>query len=154
MRRDVVEKLDDWFILPLDRMRAVEWVERPYQSDLVLRADGDEAKIHLPPSLREQATKLVANAAVVVKARVSSTSVLEVTFAAGQVLAVPPDEKYEAWQVLGPGRVMVVAPAGGGEPAIWDANTKSYTIQPGEPLPPELAQSLDAWFKQPKGDPE
>jgi hypothetical protein len=42
---------------------------------------------------------------------------LEVLLADGSQLVVEP-ERYEAWELVGPGSLMVVSPAGGGEPAI------------------------------------
>jgi Family of unknown function (DUF6188) len=94
------------------------------------------------------AESVVADRAVVLEAIVSATGTLEVTFSGGRVLAVSPLEDVEAWEVRGPGDVNVVCRPGGGEPAIWDASTPTYTMRPGEALPAEFTQKFGHWLEQ------
>jgi hypothetical protein len=44
---------------------------------------------------------------------------LELRFQNGAGIEVPPDPRYEAWQVGGPDNLLIVCTPGGGEPALW-----------------------------------
>jgi hypothetical protein len=44
---------------------------------------------------------------------------LNLTFKSGVQLQVPPDPNYEAWQVVGPGKNLIVCVPGGREVAVW-----------------------------------
>ena len=57
----------------------------------------------------------------VAQAIIRRTGDLVLTFNEGTVLTVPPDEKYEAWELSGPGGLLVVC-VPGGSLAIWSAS--------------------------------
>jgi hypothetical protein len=44
---------------------------------------------------------------------------LSLTFARGGQIRVPPDAQFEAWQVVGPGRRLIVCPPNGQRLAVW-----------------------------------
>jgi Family of unknown function (DUF6188) len=92
--------------------------------------------------------ELVARRAQVVRIIASNESTLIVEFDQGESVEVP-SGRYEAWEVNGTG-FQVIAPAGGGEPMIWDSTSKRHTsvIRAGEPLPQELSDL----FGETKGD--
>jgi Family of unknown function (DUF6188) len=64
--------------------------------------------------------------------RISNESDLRVEFASGCVITSAADASYENWQVDAPNEIMVIAPPGGGEPAIWDDNPNNkFTLRGG-----------------------
>ena len=48
---------------------------------------------------------------------------LVVKFDSGVTLEAGPDGRYENWQLMGPGGILIVGTPGGGEPAVWGAAT-------------------------------
>jgi hypothetical protein len=61
---------------------------------------------------------------------VSHESLLRIEFDGGTVLEIPASDEFEAWEVsVAEGSVFAVAPAGGGEPAIWDERTPTYVLR-------------------------
>jgi len=44
---------------------------------------------------------------------------LTLSFATGATVAASPKPNVEGWQIVGPDRLFVVCPPGGGEPTIW-----------------------------------
>jgi len=147
----VTKREDGWLVLPLEGMRAEELLEELW---LVLRVVDDEARIGIPDELVEPTTSVVADQAVIVEALVSPDGRLEATFANDYVLSVAPLEDVEAWEVRGPGKVTVVCLPGGGEPAVWDSSTSTYTARAGEPSPPEFTAKLVYWFEPSEGEDE
>jgi hypothetical protein len=61
---------------------------------------------------------------------------LDLAFSDGSSLRCPPDDRYEAWQVVGgfPEHLVVCTP--GGELAVWDDKSEVETISLSD-LPPE-----------------
>jgi len=47
---------------------------------------------------------------------------LQIQFADGSRIEADPDDQFESWQVSGPGNILIVSPAGGDEPAVWDGS--------------------------------
>lgn len=74
---------------------------------------------------------LVGRCARVERVVATKDSALHVEFEGDEPLDIPAGE-YEEWEVEGPGPVQVVSPAGGGEPAIWDATSERYLVVDGE----------------------
>jgi Family of unknown function (DUF6188) len=141
--RDVVEERDGEFELPLEGMPAEALLDGGW---LVVPEGEYEAHVGVPQELEELAKSVVADRAVVPAAVVSATGRLKVTFSGGRVLAISPLERAEAWEICGPGDVNVVCLAGGGEPAIWDATSPTYTMRPGE-THTEFMQRVGHWFE-------
>jgi hypothetical protein len=84
--------------------------------------------VRLPDDYGEQAVSAVSGTALRA-AEASSEGALRLSFADGSVIEVPPDPHFEAWEVVGPGRVIVVSPAGGGEPLVWDRASKQFMVE-------------------------
>jgi hypothetical protein len=51
---------------------------------------------------------------------ISTNGDLRIEFASGDEIQVAPDPNYEAWELEGLGRLMVVCTPGGGEPSIFN----------------------------------
>jgi Family of unknown function (DUF6188) len=66
--------------------------------------------------------------ATVESALVGREGDLTLSFRDGARLRVQPSPDYEAWQISGPDRLLVVCMPGGGEPAIWDEDSPSGTF--------------------------
>jgi hypothetical protein len=54
------------------------------------------------------------------RVHIARTGDLRVELDAGAALHVPPDPDYEAWELDGLGKLMVICMPGGGEPAIFN----------------------------------
>ena len=80
-------------------------------------------------------TEPVVREARVERAVATDESTLQIDFDGGVSVVSPPADDAEAWEVRGPGHVLVVALPGGGEPAIWDSSSEIRVIRPGDPLP-------------------
>lgn len=50
---------------------------------------------------------------------VDEDGTLRLTFGRGWTVDIPPNPHYEAWQISGPGKNLVVCPPGGGTLAVW-----------------------------------
>jgi hypothetical protein len=142
-----VEEVDGVFVLPI---AGFVCVGRKGPDVIALDEDsGVEAK--LPARDEDFAEKLVDRRARVERATVSHESTLRIEFDGGTVLEIPAGD-YEAWEVsVADGSIFAVAPAGGGEPAIWDVTSEAGTINPGDPLPPWLVDPLESFGLAPTG---
>jgi hypothetical protein len=143
----IVEEHGSEFVLPLTGFICRGFRDRADGVELVLRSEDwrDDASLVInDESRRPQIMSLAAGRSRVENAVVSDESTLAVRFVGGVILEVAAGE-YEEWEVLGPGEVHVVSPAGGGEPAIWDASSETYTLRPGDPLPPDLAKAVESF---------
>lgn len=58
--------------------------------------------------------------AVVSAVEISNGGDLTIEFESGHIIRVPPDANYEAWELEGLGRLMVVCIPGGGAPSIFN----------------------------------
>ena len=123
MRDVVIETADGWSI-PLEGLVA----ERIDDEWLVL--SGDVARIGFGPGQFAAAQEAAMAGRTVESALVRRDGTLSVRFADGETIETRPDPDVEAWEIRGPGDVFVVAQPGGGEPAIWDATSKSGEFQP------------------------
>jgi hypothetical protein len=109
--------------LPLEGFVAVGCEVGVWGSDLFLAAEGERARLRLPDDAASLVEQLAEERAVVTAADADDASTLTVDFGEHGTIHVPARE-YEAWELDGPGQLMVVAPAGGGEPAVWDTARK------------------------------
>jgi hypothetical protein len=115
-----VEKTGDRWRLPLDGMRVAGVSDRDY---LILERGDDRAELSLAPC--ESGQRLIGR--VVVDASVYRGGKIELNFDDGQVLAIEAERGVEGWELIGPGKVFVVAPTTEyGEPAIWDDRSPTY----------------------------
>jgi hypothetical protein len=91
-------------------------IESPFvvqEGDLELTLDPGERRA-LGPFLGLYPNTLV-------EASVDAQATLRLSFSSGAVVTVPPDPHYEAWQVSGPGKSLVVCmPGTSGQLAIWE----------------------------------
>jgi len=129
--RDGVEEIDGGWRIPLEGFVA-EAMHGLGNTHLRLAREGVEAFISVPVDMAPAIEMLASARAVVVEATVDRDSRLTVDFGEGQILSVPPDPDFENWEVRGPGDIQVVGMPGGGEPAIWDATSKTYRVVDGE----------------------
>jgi Family of unknown function (DUF6188) len=90
--------------------------------------------------------QLVMHEARVQRAAATQQAALRIDFDDGFSLVNPPKENVEAWELRGPGSVLLVGTPGGGPPAVWDESSEIRVIDPGaEPLPAQVAQMFDSW---------
>jgi hypothetical protein len=146
-----VEAVDGMFVLPLDGFVCSE----VRGNDLILVGPVSAGEAWLSGSHvgEELSEELVAREARVERARASKDSTLRIDFDGGVSVVNPPTDDVEAWEVRGPGYVVVVAPPGGGEPAVWDSGSEIRLVRPGDPLPARLAGMIEAFgFPLPTGE--
>lgn len=140
MTRLVVEEVDGVFVLPIAGFVCVT----RFGVDVIAEDHGSRVRARFPVKEEAVAEELVTRRARVEQATVSHESTLRIEFDGGTVVEIPAGE-YEAWEVsVADGAVFAVAPAGGGEPAIWD-----------ETSPVLDSVEVDwTWKKPTKGDDE
>jgi uncharacterized protein DUF6188 len=140
----VVEEFDGEFVLPI---AGFVCSEARNGTELILRSldSADEAWVWGAQVTEELIGRLVERGARVDRASASRDSVLRIAFDDGTAIVNPAGDEVEAWEVRGPGYVLVVAAPGGGEPAIWDATSEIRTIRLGEPLPPQVVQMIQTY---------
>jgi hypothetical protein len=122
-----VERLQDGWRIPIEGFVAIGCELGVWGSDLQLVRHGDHALLRLSVDHADAVAALAEARAVVDHAFASIDSTLSVDFGGAGTIVVPA-AGYEAWEINGPGRLVVVAPAGGGKPAIWDDSTPTRTI--------------------------
>lgn len=153
MNRDVVEEVDGAFVIPLEGFVAT-YIQN--DQDLIL-CDPDSAdEAWLSASCLDVAAMLplAKSRAGVTRAVVGPDSTLRVDFDDGFTLVNPPEEEVEAWEVRGPGPVLVIGMPGGGAPAVWDATSQVRLIRQGDPLPALVHMILESYegFPEPAGE--
>jgi len=96
-----------------------EETEVVIESPFVLRANG--VVHHLDPGERaDLGPFLHLYPDTLSSSSVDADGTLHLVFASGATLSVPPDPRYEAWQVNGPGTFLVVCvPGNSGDLAVW-----------------------------------
>jgi hypothetical protein len=115
--RLVVEEVDGVFVLPI----AGFVCERRKGMDVSARSEDSDVEATLPTKDAQLAQDLVGRRARVERAIVCRESTLRIEFDGGTLVEIPASYEFEAWEVsVDDGSVFAVAPAGGGEPAIWD----------------------------------
>jgi hypothetical protein len=124
----VVERAGDGWRLPLEGFAAVGYHIGVSGADLFLVADGERSLVRISEDGGSVVAALAEARAVVETARVADTATLDIDFGEDGAIHVPAG-RYETWEVVGPGRLTVVAPAGGGEPSIWDDTTPTVTVR-------------------------
>ena len=138
---EVVEKVDGGWRIPLEGFVAAS-VGGTGNTILRLEAGDAHAEVLVSVNMVPRIVALAAERARVKTATASDDSTLRVVFEDGEVLEIPAGD-YEEWEIRGPGSIVVVAPAGGGEPAIWDATSPMITFR-GEDYPQVLHDILDS----------
>jgi hypothetical protein len=129
----VIEKVDGLYVFPVEDFFCAGL--RQYalgDIDLILHKAGltGAARIRLRSEHRAFVVTLQESIAGVRRIVATDESTLLMEFDGGQRLEVPSGE-YEAWEIEGAG-FFAVAPAGGGEPAIWDSTSKRYLVVDGK----------------------
>lgn len=145
LTRHVVEEVDGEFVIPV-----VGFVcsELRGDHDLILRdpSSPDEAWLWASCLDADTIRRLVEAKAAVTQAVASADGTLRVAFDNGASLVNPPHAEVEAWEVRGPGYVLVVGTPGGGRPAVWDETSEIRRIEPGaDELPTQVTQMLEIW---------
>ena len=119
MTRLVVEEVDGVFVLPIGGFVCL----KRFGADVIAHDEASGVRARFPATAEAFAEELVSRRARVEQATVSHDSTLRIEFDGGAVLEIPA-AGYEAWEVsVADGSVFAVAPAGGGEPAIWDVTS-------------------------------
>lgn len=146
----MVEEMDGGFLLPLSGFTCTE----ARGDDLILRSPDSQDEAWVSAGLGDDVmTELVSREARVERAVVSGDSALRLDFDDGVSVVSPPAADAEAWEVRGPGHVLVVALPGGGEPAIWDSSSEIRMVRPGDPLPASLVRMIESFgFPIPTGE--
>ena len=140
----VVEETDGGFVLPIAGFVCSEVRNG---AELILRSaeSTEEAWVSGSQVGEEPIRDLVERAARVEGAGATRDSTLRIAFDDGTSIVNPAAAEVEAWEVRGPGYVLVVAARGGGEPSIWDGTSAIRTIRLGEPLPPQVVQMIQTY---------
>ena len=147
----VVDEVDGVFVLPIGGFLSSE----VRGDELILRSPDstDEAWVSGTGIGEDLVRQLVDREARVEGAEVSHDSTLRIDFDGGVSVVNPAADKVEAWEVRGPGHVLVVALPGGGEPAIWDSTSEVRLVRPGDPLPASLVKMIESFgFPIPTGE--
>ena len=142
MTGHVVEEVDGVFVLPIAGFVCL----KRKGIDVIARSEDSGVEAQLAVNDEDLAQQLVDRRARVKRATVSQASTLRIEFEGGTVLEIPASHEFEAWEVsVGEGSVIAVAPAGGGEPAIWDGRSPVYLLR--------FDQELGEWTRtEKKGD--
>ena len=146
----MVEEMDGGFVLPLAGFVCTE----ARGDDLILSSPDGRDEAWVSAGIEDDLmSELVAGEARVERVVATADSALQLGFEGGVSIAKPPADDAEAWEVRGPGHVLVVALPGGGEPAIWDSSSEILRIRPGDPLPANLFRMIDSFgFPIPAGE--
>ena len=147
----VVEEAHGVFELPLDGFLCSE--ERG--GELILRSpdSADEAWVSGTRIEEDVVRQLVDRGARVQRAEANRDSTLRIEFDRGASVVNPAADEVEAWEVRGPGHVLLVALPGGGEPAIWDSTSEVRLVRPGDPLPASRVKMIESFgFPIPTGE--
>jgi hypothetical protein len=146
----MVEETAGAFVLPLAGFTCTE----ARGDDLIVCSPDAQDEAWVSAGIGEDVMReLVGREARVERAVASSESTLQIDFADGVSVVSPATEDAEAWEVRGPGHVLVVALPGGGEPAIWDSSSEIRVVRPGDPLPASLLKMIESFgFPIPTGE--
>ena len=147
----VVEEIGGEFVIPIAGLVCSE--AQPGDR-LVLRGvdSADEAWVSGSRLGEIVLQELAHREARVERAIATRDSTLRISFDNGASLVNPAEKDVEAWEVRGPGYVLVVAMPGGGEPAIWDGTSEIRTIGPGDSLPSPVVKMFAMYGLEPTGE--
>ncbi len=137
MTDEVVEGKDGELVLPLASFVCSAW----NSGELVLKSADlkQEARI-LGDGLDESLSRdLVARGARIERAMVTADSTLRLDFDRDASIAISASEAAEAWTVLGPGTLAVIAGVDGDEPHIGE----THSFGPGDPVPTWVAEAME-----------
>ncbi len=145
----MVEEAAGGFVLPLAGFICTE----ARGDDLILRSPDELDEAWVSASIGDDVLReLVECEARVERAVATGDSTLQIDFDDGVSVVTPPADDAEAWEVRGPGHVLVVALPGGGEPAIWDSTSEIRLVHPGDSLPASLVKMIESFgFPTPTG---
>jgi len=145
MTRHAVDEADGEFVVPIEGF-VCSYLQG--DSDLILRApdSSDEAWLWASSLDRGAIQLLVMHEARVQRAAATRDATLRIDFDDGFSLVNPPEADVEAWELRGPGYVLLVGTPGDGPPAVWDESSEIRLIHPGlDPLPAQVVQMIETW---------
>jgi uncharacterized protein DUF6188 len=151
--RDVVEEVDGEFVIPLEGFVCSALQHSSHIDELILRAPDSSEESWLQASrLDVSAIRLLCvHEARVERAVAASDATLRVDFDDGFSLVNPPEAEVEAWELRGPGCVLLVGTPGGGPPAVWDETSEIRLLEPDvDPLPAQVVQMIETWPQLPE----
>jgi len=143
MTRHVVEEVDGEFVIPLEGF-VCSYLQNDHELILCDPHSSDEAWLwgsHLDAAAIRL---LVMHEARVRRAVAAQDATLRIDFDDGFSLVNPAEAEVEAWELRGPGYVLLVGTPGGGPPAVWDETSEIRLVDPGvDPLPAQVTQMIE-----------
>lgn len=150
MTRRVVEEVDGEFVVPVDGF-VCGYLQDDYELILCDPDSSDEASLWASRLDKGAIRLLVMHEARVQRAVATKDATLRIDFDDGFSLVNPSEENVEAWELRGPGYVLLVGTPGGGPPAVWDETSEIRLIDPGvDPLPAQVVQMIETWQTLPE----
>ncbi|HUZ15143.1 MAG TPA: DUF6188 family protein [Gaiellaceae bacterium] len=150
MTRGVVQEVAGEFLVPVEGF-VCSYLQN--EDELILRAPDSSDEAWLWASRLDAGTiqLLVMHEARVKRAVAARDATLRVEFDDGFSLVNPPEADVEAWELRGPGYVLLVGTPGGGQPAVWDETSDIRLVDPNvDSLPAQVVQMLESWPSMPK----
>jgi len=148
MTRFVVDEIGEDFVIPVAGFVCSYMQVGDFLHELILRDphSSDEACLSASVLDQDAIQLLVMHEARVERAVAAKDATLRIDFDDGFSLVNPPEADVEAWELRGPGYVLLVGTPGGGPPAVWDENSEIRLIDPGtDPFPAQVVQMIETW---------
>jgi hypothetical protein len=111
-----VQKEQRWALVKLHG--SVNWARAVNDPDLRL-PNGDDMMVETDKDYRNAHAVFSRLGQPVEEVLATRDGHLRIRLADGTEIAVPPMDDVEAWEVVGPGEIFVVAPTDDSEPAVW-----------------------------------
>jgi hypothetical protein len=145
----VVEEVDGDFVIPIAGFACVAHDD----GYLIVRGQAPDDEARIVGLEGPIASQLAATGIKIVRAVATADSTLRIDFDGDISVEVPASGEYEAWEVVGPGRVHIESPAGGGEPDIWggDPRATSYRYDGHQWISQEYRKISGQWILEEEG---
>lgn len=141
----VVEEVDGEFVIPLEGFVCTH-LQNDYELILCDLDSSDESWLWASRLEPDSIHLLCTHEASVERAVAGSDSTLRIDFDDGFSLVNPSEKEVEAWELRGPGHLLLIGVPGGGAPAVWDATSEMRLICPGkDPLPTHVVKMIEQW---------
>ncbi len=142
--REVVEEVDGEFVIPIAGF-VCTYLQNDHELILCDPDSAEEAWLWASGLEGEAILSLIRHKARVARAVAASGSTLRIDFDDGFSLLNPPMDAVEAWELRGPGYVLLIGTPGGG-PAVWDATSEIRVVDPSvDPLPAQVIKMMELY---------